>query len=200
MKKSFSLLVLLSIFAAGCGKEDKKAETKNKKSMDMPMAQTESVDVKNFFDAEADAFAFKDDFKTTDVQLAQNDQTISWVAEGDDAAKNFKTIYFNFDEAGIRIDQESSVKEDIKKARELASKGEKIVVEGHACHSAGSRTYNVLISERRAQEVAERLVNNGIDNDQIKVVARGTEMPRVQGGNRDEQAPNRRVELFGVAA
>jgi outer membrane protein OmpA-like peptidoglycan-associated protein len=199
MKKSFSILVLLSIFAAGCGggKQEKKEDRANKKSMDMPLAQSESVDAKSFFDTEADAFAFKDEFQGDKV--AQNDQTISWVAEGDDA-KSFKTIYFNFDESGIRIDQEANVKADIKKAREVVAKGENVIVEGHACHSAGSRTYNVLISERRAQEVAERLVNNGIGTEQIKVVARGTEMPLIKDGDREQQGPNRRVEIFGAAA
>ena len=52
-----------------------------------------------------------------------------------------------------------------------------IVIEGHSCHSAGSKTYNMVLSERRAKAVSDRLVAAGIPADKIKIVSRGQECP-----------------------
>ena len=76
--------------------------------------------------------------------------------------------------------------------------GKIIVIEGHACHSAGSRAYNMALSERRARFAASRFSEAGISSTDIKIAPRGQEMPIVKGGGRQEQAPNRRVEIFAI--
>ena len=162
----------------------------------MPLASNNDTKT-SFFDESLDAFVLEDELNNN-ATLAQNDQAISWVAESDQSTKAFRPIYFDFDQHRIRIDQEPLVNADVDEAKRAADRGDKVVVEGHSCHSAGSKSYNILLSEHRAQEVAHRLINQGVSPDQIKVIGRGTEMAVVIGGDRDQQAPNRRVELFAL--
>ena len=76
--------------------------------------------------------------------------------------------------------------------------GKVIVVEGHACDSAGSAIYNMALSERRAKFIALQFTQAGIEKMNIKIAARGQEMPVHNGGNRHEQAVNRRVEVYAI--
>jgi peptidoglycan-associated lipoprotein len=198
MKNFFALALLVPFVLGGCGKTNKK-EKKNKrsddKSMSIPLA---SADAKSsFFDEEVEAFVLEDELKNGSQAVAKNDE-VSWVAETD--AKGFKPIYFDFDRYGVRADQQEQVESDVKQAKKIVAKGEKVVVEGHACHSAGSKSYNLLISEQRAQEIARRLESEGIAANRVTVVGRGTEMPVILGGDKNAQAPNRRVELFPLAS
>lgn len=142
-----------------------------------------------------------------DEVLELDAQEFAWQQE--DESDAFSTVYFDFDRYGVRADQEEVVAQDIDRAvkvlteKEEAGQAPKIVVEGHACHSAGSAVYNLAISERRAKSVADRLVASGVSRENIKVVGRGAEMPAViEGeqvtGGRAEQWANRRVELHTV--
>ena len=80
----------------------------------------------------------------------------------------------------------------------MIKQGKTIVIEGHACHSAGSAIYNLALSEKRARHVAQKFAEAGIDSCNIKIAPRGQEMPIVKEGNRKQQAPNRRVEIFAI--
>jgi outer membrane protein OmpA-like peptidoglycan-associated protein len=202
MKKFLSLLLLISAFAAGCKKKDKVVvkDSRNNKKVEMPLASNK--DRKNsFFDEHVEAFVLEDEFDKNDkVNVAIVDKTVSWVEESEEAAKGFKPVYFDFDRFSVRADQQPVVERDIDEAKQLVAHGNSVVVEGHACHSAGSKSYNLLISEHRAQEIAQKLEHEGVNKNKLKVVARGTEMPVVLGGDRNEQAPNRRVEMFSIQA
>lgn len=107
-----------------------------------------------------------------------------------------KKIYYQFNDPKIREDQFETVKNNLKKAKELVNKGYEIVVEGHACDSAGSRDYNMHLSEVRAEGVADYFVHNGLDAQSISTVGRGCEMLIVPEGTKEQQAPNRRVEVY----
>jgi|SRR5579859_7489076 len=200
MKKALSLLVLVSFFAAGCAGKKKKETKKDNKSMNIPLASADQDAKKGFFDDEVGAFVLGDDFQTQDnVAVAHNDQAVSWVAEQDNA-KEFSPIYFDFDQANIRVDQQSKLNKNTRAAKNILAHGDKLVVEGHACNSAGSKAYNLVISEHRAQTVAQRLLQDGVDANNVKVVGRGTEMLIITEGDRDAQAVNRRVEMYGLQA
>ena len=92
-----------------------------------------------------------------------------------------------------RINQINSSIEDIDNTLKT---GKKVVVEGHACNSAGSAKYNMMLSEKRAKKVAAWLKENGFSIKRLHIVGRGCEMPIVSSGSREEQAPNRRVEMY----
>lgn len=112
----------------------------------------------------------------------------------------FQPIYFDFDSKNIREDQISKVDRSLKIIQNfLKQKGDakiELVIEGHACDSAGTPQYNLILSEDRSKMVAKYLVNHGINKKFIQVVGRGCEMKIVPFGSREQQAPNRRVEIY----
>ncbi len=79
----------------------------------------------------------------------------------------------------------------------MIKQGKTIVIEGHSCNSAGSRTYNLALSEKRARAVAAEFEKAGIEKNKIKIAPRGTEELLVDG-NKEEQSVNRRVVLFAI--
>ena len=115
------------------------------------------------------------------VQVAKTDNEInlsedelddfSWVQEVECEDGSFKKCHFNFDQHKIKEDQEKVVEENITLAKNLFAKGDNplIVIEGHSCHAAGSMTYNMVLSEKRAKCVADRFVAAGISAENIKI-------------------------------
>ncbi len=190
MKKVLGIMLFVLALAPACGKK-KVVRSSNDKSMNIPLAS--NGERRSFFDDEVGAFVLEDD-----AQAQDQNQQASWVAQAD--TKQFKPVYFDFDKYAIRNDQQSQVEADAQEALKVAKNQQKeVVIEGHACHSAGSKAYNLILSEHRAQMVAKRLEEEGVPAENMKVVGRGTEMPVVLGGSREEQWPNRRVEVFPLS-
>lgn len=219
MKKGTLLLLALLIAVPGCRKKSS-AHSKKKSDVysqvDIPLSGGDDFtvadeSVRSFFEADVDEF--QDDFVAFAPQDAgmavdaQHDkQDFAWVQENDGS---LKAVYFDFDRYSVRADQEPVIEKDIACAQKtLASESvdgaqPTVVVEGHACHSAGSDIYNLAISEKRAKVVADRFVNSGISRENIKVVGRGTHVPAIINGkevtgDRAQQAPNRRVEVHAI--
>lgn len=203
MKKQYAALALLLVIGmGGCGKKKKK-EVKSHKTtdvyteLDIPVANSEAS---NFFDENVEGFNLADDLQV--AQAAVQDE-YSWV---DDTKRDgFPVVYFDFDSTAIRPDQEDVLKQDIALAFKKYQENNDItiVVDGHACHSAGSHAYNLALSEKRAKVLADRLVAAGVPAQNIKIVGRGMEMPAlVDGkpvdGDRQQQWPNRRDEIHVI--
>ncbi len=142
---------------------------------------------------------------TTDADNSE----FAWVQGDDQAAGAFKTVFFDFDRSTVRPDQKNIVESDIQAARKVLAEARKngaeptIVIEGHSCHSAGSSAYNVALSERRAKAISDWFVTEGVARENIKIVGRGKEVPavvdgKVVTGGREEQWPNRRVEVHVI--
>ena len=70
----------------------------------------------------------------------------------------------------------------------------KVEIAGHT-DSAGSTAYNQGLSERRAQTVADYLIANGANADNISVNGYGEAEPVADNSSEDGRAANRRVEL-----
>jgi hypothetical protein len=70
-----------------------------------------------------------------------------------------------------------------------------VIVEGHTC-SYGSEKLNFLLGERRAQTVANYLMQNGISANRIKVVSKGDTEPIVLNDGEYSRRKNRRVKLI----
>lgn len=223
MKQSLNLLLMafLMITLPSCGWR-KKATCKNRcatrgATVNMPLSSDRSVvtgneSVNGFFETDGEDFALLDQegiqnasqvVASTDSHGIKDD--FAWISAGQ--TSDFKSVYFDFDDSAVRADQQPLVVVDAKTAEKtLAVEPAKtIVVEGHACHSAGSRTYNIALSEKRAKAVAKELVAQGVNAENIKTVGRGSEMPALVngkqvGGSRQQQWANRRVELHAVNA
>ena len=105
--------------------------------------------------------------------------------------------WLSSDGRGHKIKPTSLGTREIKLALKK-DKNTQFVVEGHACHSAGSKKYNLALSDRRAAEYGKQLVKVGVPKEALFLVGRGEEMPIVFVGNAQEQAPNRRVEVYPI--
>ncbi len=205
-KKYFCLLIVL-VALSGCGKKSKKAEHGKRHSakvaqVDIPVADTQA---KNFFDEDVNEFNLAQNEVKGTKEATASTQDYAWANESD-ATAGFKVVYFDFDRHVVRDDQEESVSFDIDLVKKEFARAEKVgskpvvLVEGHACHSAGSAVYNLAKSEKRAKAVCDRLIAAGIPQDAIKVVGRGKEIPAIVNGkpvtgDREQQWPNRRDEI-----
>jgi outer membrane protein OmpA-like peptidoglycan-associated protein len=73
-----------------------------------------------------------------------------------------------------------------------------LLLEGHT-DDVGDAGYNMTLSKRRAQSVADYLQNKGVSASRFTVTAYGETKPRFDNATKEGQAKNRRVEI-GVAA
>jgi outer membrane protein OmpA-like peptidoglycan-associated protein len=101
-------------------------------------------------------------------------------------------VFFDFDKSGLRADAAKIVAE----GAEYAKHNNKTVltVTGHA-DTSGSDTYNMGLSERRAETVKKELVRLGIPESEITVRWKGESEPLVQTGDGVKEPQNRRVEI-----
>lgn len=211
MKKYIHIFLCLLVITTGCAKKKTNTPAQNK-----PMAPKHSSknNKNSSFDENLAAFALDDEamhnfaHDTNHVPQDENNATKSLVkpnaifqwedASADQSKQDFKTIYFEFDKYHISKEQEAALASDIEHAKKMIQLGKVIVIEGHACDSAGSAVYNMTLSEKRATFIATKFMQAGIDKASIKIAARGQEMPVHKGGNKHEQAVNRRVEIFAI--
>jgi outer membrane protein OmpA-like peptidoglycan-associated protein len=221
MNKLGLLCVALVLLAAGCGKKKEGSPSHGVKNTQKLASADSSLkeETENILDENISDFAFVDDEggekidKAEKLAEAEIDKGTATVAEADDvdavegladdeaAAYAFKAVHFDFNKDRIRADQGAVVEENIQLAHQAAEQGKKIVVEGH-CDQLGSASYNLALSQRRAQAIKEKMVMAGIAEDTIKTVGYGNERPLVWSDAQDrsslitELAPNRRAETI----
>ena len=73
-----------------------------------------------------------------------------------------------------------------------------IIVEGHT-DSTGDDTYNMTLSQKRANAVTNYLVSQGISKSRLTTYAHGETLPKYDNATPEGRAKNRRVELGVVA-
>ncbi len=221
MKKLSLAALALVILVSGCGK--KKESPKGKELVDNTDIPVMSEENERFVDNDGVAdFAFVDDEtegdKTETDKLAEaapvaTSQTeFAWVDnENEEEAKpevdeasakafEFKTVNFTLNDNKIRNDQVEKIEQDSEVAKTAVEKGKKVVVQGHCCQ-LGSYSYNMALSQRRADAIKKELVKRGVEESSIKTVGYGSEMPLVWSDKTDrkslidELAVNRRAEV-----
>lgn len=151
------------------------------------------------FDDDLEAFVIDEDASAFDVQdgFVLVDESEKDIAV-EQSHYGFLPIYFEFDANCMKPAQNGALENNLARAKKLIAQGKRIVIEGHACKFAGSAEYNMHLSEQRAQCVYHYFVKNGIPKDKITVVGRGNEMCVIPVGDKEQQAPNRRVEFLAV--
>lgn len=221
-KKNIFILPIVLVLLTGCGRNRYKLcrdtqetcgnvkHTKHEE-ISIPIEKNRATlndeSLEGFFDE--DNFDFDD--LAVDSQPVANGQTedFSWVDAQED--ESFKTIYFDFDRSSIRKDQKEVAVYDAKQVKQLLAQARTsgqeplIVIEGHACHSAGSEPYNLVKSQNRAEAVKEIFTAQGVPVENIKVVGRGQAVPAIVNGktvegDREQQWANRRVEVHIINA
>src|SRR5262252_2282042 len=89
-------------------------------------------------------------------------------------AQNVKDVYFDYDKADIRADQQSALQGNIAFLKQHPTIH--FTVEGH-CDERGSTEYNLALGDSRASGVRNALVQGGIGADQVKTISYGKEKP-----------------------
>jgi len=101
-------------------------------------------------------------------------------------------ILFDFDKAVIRTEFLPELDEWAEYFK--TNPAARAQITGHA-DSTGPESYNLGLSERRAQAVVDYLVKKGIDPGRLSTVGYGETMPVAPNDSRENRQKNRRVEL-----
>lgn len=107
-----------------------------------------------------------------------------------------ETVYFDYDEATIRSDTETSLRAKLDILRD--NPGVQLRMEGHA-DERGTSEYNIALGNERAESVIQFLTGFGLDGGRFTSVSYGEEQPAAQGSTEAAWAQNRRVEFVITA-
>lgn len=102
-------------------------------------------------------------------------------------------VFFDFDSSTLAPDGRRVVQEAMSAAQQGGRSS--IRIEGHADRS-GPDGYNEQLSQRRADAVRQVLVEMGMSEGGISVVARGENQPLVETADGVREPQNRRVEII----
>jgi len=104
-------------------------------------------------------------------------------------AQSVKDIYFEYDKADIRPDQQAPLQADAQFLQQHPNI--RITIEGH-CDERGSTEYNLALGTNRADAVKNALVQAGVGGDRIKTISYGKEKPFCTESNESCWQQNRR--------
>ena len=102
-------------------------------------------------------------------------------------------VFFEFDSSELTVDAQATL--DAQAAWLVQYPDTNITIEGHADED-GSEKYNLGLSMRRAQAVADFLINAGISPNRIEIQALGKSVPAIRESDEDAKARNRRVVIL----
>lgn len=108
-------------------------------------------------------------------------------ASNDPGACPLATVYFGFDDSTIAQSERDRLDANAQCIEK--TKGKSVYLTGHT-DSSGTEEYNIALSERRAQSVADFLSRLGSDPARLQVVPKGETEPTGLGDDKD-----RRVEF-----
>jgi peptidoglycan-associated lipoprotein len=113
------------------------------------------------------------------------------LANGDRVALAAQTVYFDFDQSGIKGSERSKL--DAAKAYLDANPTARLLLEGH-CDWKGTAEYNLGLGDRRANAAKEYLTTSGVSADKLEVLSKG-DLDAVENADEVTQAKDRRVDL-----
>jgi outer membrane protein OmpA-like peptidoglycan-associated protein len=96
-------------------------------------------------------------------------------------------VYFAFDDSTVQPSERDRLSQNV--ACIESTKGKTVYLIGHT-DSSGTEEYNIALSERRAQTVADYMSRLGSDPARLQVVPKGETEPTGLGDDKD-----RRVEF-----
>ncbi|MBI3644800.1 MAG: peptidoglycan-associated lipoprotein Pal [Acidobacteriales bacterium] len=104
-------------------------------------------------------------------------------------AQYVRDIYFDYDKADIRPDQQGPLQGDAQFLQQHPNIH--ITIEGH-CDERGSTEYNLALGTNRADAVKNALIQSGVGGDRIKTISYGKEKPFCTESNESCWQQNRR--------
>jgi iron complex outermembrane receptor protein len=102
-------------------------------------------------------------------------------------------VFFDFNKSDLTSQAKDIV--DAAAKNTSATKVTQLTVAGHT-DTVGSDAYNMRLSRRRAESVAERLEKDGVPASQIEIVAKGKRDLLVPTGDGVREPQNRRVQIL----
>jgi outer membrane protein OmpA-like peptidoglycan-associated protein len=113
-------------------------------------------------------------------------------SEGEINVKLTSDVLFDLDSSALRSESRTTL-------RELADNFEQypdniILVEGHT-DSSGTEQHNQRLSEQRAANVADYLIENGVRSSSVTVFGYGESRPKSSNASAEGRQLNRRVEI-----
>ncbi len=217
VNKQFVILFVFLSFLQGCGLRksvsikysDFPEAGQNDSSCDTQERSSSLLGAKEDLDEDIGSFEFdcaESPFIVNALSHAKDELVLEHLSEtassrlgerySDSLKYGLQIIYFDFDGKKIKADQVEKIEKNLDIVKKMVLKGYDVVVEGHSCDSAGSPEYNLILSEDRSKAVLDYLIDNRVEKDSVTNLGRGCEMKIVPFGNREQQSPNRRVEIF----
>ncbi len=105
--------------------------------------------------------------------------------------RDFRVVGFDFNSFEVRQAELSKLEAQV--ALMKSDPTLLVVIEGHA-DERGTREYNLALGEKRANQIRDYFVMQGIDPARIKTVSYGKERPLVKGSGEAVWAQNRRTQ------
>jgi peptidoglycan-associated lipoprotein len=126
---------------------------------------------------------------TVNAAPAPPPQTTSNLTEEQLFAQNVHDVYFDYDRADIRPNQQAAIQGDAQFLQQHPSIH--ITIEGH-CDERGSTEYNLALGTSRADAVKNALIQAGVAGNRIKTYSYGKEKPFCTESNEACWQQNRR--------
>lgn len=104
------------------------------------------------------------------------------------------TIYFATNSANVNLEERFKVKVQNLKTYLRSVEGTTVTVSGHT-DNVGNTASNIALSQRRAAQVKDYLVQQGFEESRINVVGQGPNVPIADNTTPEGKAKNRRVEI-----
>ena len=101
-----------------------------------------------------------------------------------DTSCTLATVYFGYDEAAIQPSERDRLDQNAQCIEK--TKGKQVYLIGHT-DTSGTEEYNIALSERRAQSVADFLARLGTDPARLQVVPKGETEPTGLGDDKDRR-------------
>ncbi|HLL22484.1 MAG TPA: OmpA family protein [Kofleriaceae bacterium] len=101
-----------------------------------------------------------------------------------DAGCPLSTVYFGFDDSTIQTSERDRLDQNAQCIEK--TKGKNVYLVGHT-DTSGTEEYNIALSERRAQSVADYMARLGTDPARMQVVPKGETEPTGLGDDKDRR-------------
>ncbi len=101
-----------------------------------------------------------------------------------DATCSLATVYFGFDDSSIQASERDRLDSNAQCIEK--TKAKQVYLSGHT-DTSGTEEYNIALSERRAQSVADYMARLGADPARLQVVPKGETEPTGLGDDKDRR-------------
>lgn len=131
------------------------------------------------------------DRKAAEMEKELEGVTVQRVEEG--IAVSFDSgLLFNFDSADLRPE----ARENLTKLATIVNRDKDtiLMIVGHT-DATGSESYNLKLSERRAQSAADYMISEGLARTRVQIEGRGELEPIADNSTEAGMQENRRVEV-----